>query len=143
MKLSPELQATFARVRILLMDVDGVLPDGRLFNVPGEGGKMFETKGFDSQDGMGLQWLSWYNIQTGVISGRISPATDERARHTEQRRSDETHRLAPRHDRARKETDDQTKQDEHENRHDPIAPLPTHPRTERSNPQAKIPIRIA
>jgi 3-deoxy-D-manno-octulosonate 8-phosphate phosphatase (KDO 8-P phosphatase) len=85
MKLSPELQADFARVRILLMDVDGVLTDGRLFNVPGEGGKMFETKGFDSQDGMGLNWLSWYNIQTGVISGRVSPATDERARQLKMR----------------------------------------------------------
>lgn len=80
MKLSQELKTAFARVRLLLMDVDGVLTDGRLFNVPGENGTMFETKGFDSQDGMALSWLSWYNVQTGVISGRISPATEERAR---------------------------------------------------------------
>ncbi len=69
-----------ARVRLLLMDVDGVLTDGRLYNVPGPEGKMYETKGFDSQDGIALQWLSWKNIPTGVISGRMSPATEERAR---------------------------------------------------------------
>ena len=40
---------------------------------------MVETKGFDAQDGIGLQWLSWNNIKTGVISGRVSPATVERA----------------------------------------------------------------
>ena len=41
---------------------------------------MFETKAFDSQDGIALQWLSWHGIATGVISGRVSPATVERAR---------------------------------------------------------------
>jgi 3-deoxy-D-manno-octulosonate 8-phosphate phosphatase (KDO 8-P phosphatase) len=69
-----------AKVEMLLMDVDGVLTDGRLYNVPDPQGNMFETKGFDSQDGIGLQWLSWNNIKTGVISGRVSPATQERAR---------------------------------------------------------------
>src|SRR3954453_2653463 len=62
------------------MDVDGVLTDGRLYNVPDESGKMAETKGFDSQDGIALQWCNWYGIRTGVISGRLSPATEERAR---------------------------------------------------------------
>ena len=78
--MNPDIQQRAARVRLLLMDVDGVLTDGRLFNVPGPGGKMVETKGFDSQDGIALQWLSWHGIQTGVISGRVSPATEERAR---------------------------------------------------------------
>ncbi len=67
------------------MDVDGVLTDGRLFNVPGPDGKMVETKAFDSQDGIALQWLAWYGIQTGVISGRVSPATEERARQVKMR----------------------------------------------------------
>ena len=70
-----------AKVKLLLMDVDGVLTDGRLYNVPDAStGRMAETKGFDSQDGIGLQWLSWYGIKTGLISGRESPATEERAR---------------------------------------------------------------
>jgi 3-deoxy-D-manno-octulosonate 8-phosphate phosphatase (KDO 8-P phosphatase) len=69
-----------ARIKLLLMDVDGVLTDGRLINVPAPDGSMFETKAFDSQDGIALQWLSWNGIATGVISGRVSPATVERAR---------------------------------------------------------------
>ena len=69
-----------ARVRLLLMDVDGVLTDGHLINVPDANGNMVETKGFDSQDGIALQWLSWMGIKTGVISGRVSPATETRAK---------------------------------------------------------------
>ena len=78
--MSPELKARAARVKLLLMDVDGVLTDGRLINFPGPDGAMVETKAFDSQDGIALQWLGWHGIQTGVISGRMSPATVERAR---------------------------------------------------------------
>jgi len=72
--------ALAAKVELLLMDVDGVLTNGKLYNVPGAEGKMVESKGFDSQDGIGLQWLNWKGIKTGVISGRQSPATEERAR---------------------------------------------------------------
>lgn len=78
--MTAEFRERAARVRLLLMDVDGVLTDGRLLNVPGPDGKMVETKAFDSQDGIALQWLSWYGIATGVISGRVSAATEERAR---------------------------------------------------------------
>jgi 3-deoxy-D-manno-octulosonate 8-phosphate phosphatase (KDO 8-P phosphatase) len=77
-----DIQAKAAKIKLLLMDVDGVLTNGKLYNVPDAEGKMVETKGFDSQDGIGLQWLSWHGIQTGVISGRLSPATAERARQT-------------------------------------------------------------
>ncbi len=72
--------ALASKIKLLLMDVDGVLTNGKLFNVPDPEGKMVETKGFDSQDGIGLQWLSWHGIRSGVISGRVSPATAERAR---------------------------------------------------------------
>ena len=71
--------ALAARTRLLLMDVDGVLTDGKLYNVPDATGKMVETKAFDSQDGIALQWANWVGIKTGLISGRISPATVERA----------------------------------------------------------------
>src|SRR5437764_41528 len=75
-----ELRNAAAGIKLLLMDVDGVLTDGRLFLVPDTEGNMVETKGFDSQDGIALRWLTWNNIKTGVISGRESPATTERAR---------------------------------------------------------------
>jgi 3-deoxy-D-manno-octulosonate 8-phosphate phosphatase (KDO 8-P phosphatase) len=74
------IQERAAKIKLLLMDVDGVMTDGTLWNVPAPDGSIFETKGFDSQDGIGLQWLSWYGIKTGVISGRVSPATEVRAR---------------------------------------------------------------
>lgn len=80
-----EIERRAARIRLLLMDVDGVLTDGRLINVPGPDGKMAETKAFDSQDGIALQWLEWNAIHTGVISGRVSPATEERARQVKMR----------------------------------------------------------
>ena len=83
--MKPEILERAARVRLLLMDVDGVLTDGRLFNVPAPDGKMIETKGFDSQDGIALQWLEWHGLDSGVISGRISPATEERARQVKMR----------------------------------------------------------
>jgi 3-deoxy-D-manno-octulosonate 8-phosphate phosphatase (KDO 8-P phosphatase) len=78
--LTPDLQARASQIEVLLMDVDGVLTDGRLYNIPHPDGSILETKAFDSQDGIALQWLNWHGIKTGVISGRVSPATVERAR---------------------------------------------------------------
>jgi 3-deoxy-D-manno-octulosonate 8-phosphate phosphatase (KDO 8-P phosphatase) len=75
-----ELFARAAKIKLLLMDVDGVLTEGRIFFAPDAAGHAVETKGFDSQDGISLTWLRWQGIQTGLISGRDSPATLERAR---------------------------------------------------------------
>jgi 3-deoxy-D-manno-octulosonate 8-phosphate phosphatase (KDO 8-P phosphatase) len=69
-----------AKVKLLLMDVDGVLTNGKLFHFPDAQGNMVETKGFDSQDGIALQWMQWKGLKTGVISGRESLGTAERAR---------------------------------------------------------------
>lgn len=69
-----------ANIRMLLMDVDGVLTDGKVFGIPDPSGNIVETKGFDTQDGIALQWLSWKGLVTGVISGRVSPATEARAK---------------------------------------------------------------
>jgi 3-deoxy-D-manno-octulosonate 8-phosphate phosphatase (KDO 8-P phosphatase) len=79
-EISPAVLELAAQTRMLLMDVDGVLTDGKLYNVPDAHGNMVETKGFDSQDGIALQWLNWKGLKTGVISGRVSPATETRAR---------------------------------------------------------------
>ncbi len=80
--MSADVYQLASKIKLLLMDVDGVMTDGRLYNVPGPDGNMAETKGFDSQDGIALQWLSWNGIKTGLISGRVSPATVERAKQT-------------------------------------------------------------
>jgi len=76
----PELLERASRIRLLLMDVDGVLTDGKIEFAPDHTGQMAETKAFDAQDGIALRWLTWYDIKTGVISGRDSQATLERAR---------------------------------------------------------------
>jgi 3-deoxy-D-manno-octulosonate 8-phosphate phosphatase (KDO 8-P phosphatase) len=76
----PHVRARASKIKLLLMDVDGVLTNGKLYHFPDEEGDMIETKGFDSQDGIALQWMQWKGLQTGVISGRVSLGTAERAR---------------------------------------------------------------
>ncbi|HVW86551.1 MAG TPA: HAD hydrolase family protein [Bryobacteraceae bacterium] len=78
--MNEDVMARAAKIKLLLMDVDGVLTDGKLYFIPGTDNNMVEFKAFDSQDGIALQWCQWKGIRTGVISGRNSPATVERAR---------------------------------------------------------------
>jgi 3-deoxy-D-manno-octulosonate 8-phosphate phosphatase (KDO 8-P phosphatase) len=78
--LDEELLARAARIRVLLMDVDGVLTDGTYWHVPDGRGGLAETKAFDSRDGIALKWLREAGIAGGVITGRSSPAVEERAR---------------------------------------------------------------
>jgi len=68
------------KIKLFLMDVDGVLTDGKMYYVPGKGGKMVEFKSFHSLDGIGLRLLNQFGVITGVITGRESPGTEERAR---------------------------------------------------------------
>ena len=71
--------ARAAKVKIFLMDVDGVLTDGKLYYIPAAGGGMVEFKGFHALDGIGLRLMNQFGIVTGVITGRESPGTEERA----------------------------------------------------------------
>ncbi|MFH1723108.1 MAG: HAD family hydrolase [Elusimicrobiota bacterium] len=64
----------------MLMDVDGVLTDGRLFHFVDTKGRLVELKGVDTQDGIALTWLARNGIRTGVISGRRSAGFAARAR---------------------------------------------------------------
>jgi 3-deoxy-D-manno-octulosonate 8-phosphate phosphatase (KDO 8-P phosphatase) len=68
-----------AKIKLLMMDCDGVLTDGTIHFIPMPDGKLVETKGFNAQDGLALQWLHQKGIQTGIISGRTSPAVKLRA----------------------------------------------------------------
>ena len=79
MTITPEVRARAAKVKILLMDVDGVLCD-KMYFLPDSTGAVVEFKGFDAQDGIALQWCKWKGMRTGVISGRDSPSVVERAR---------------------------------------------------------------
>lgn len=78
--VTPDVRERAAKIKLVLMDVDGVLTDGKYFHVPNPAGGLFEVKLFDSQDGIALQWLYRTGIKTGLISGRDAQATAERAR---------------------------------------------------------------
>ena len=68
------------KIKIFLMDVDGVLTDGKMYYLPGRDSGMVEFKAFHALDGIGLRLLNQFGIVTGVITGRESPGTEERAR---------------------------------------------------------------
>jgi 3-deoxy-D-manno-octulosonate 8-phosphate phosphatase (KDO 8-P phosphatase) len=78
--MNEDLLARAARVELLLMDVDGVMTDGSYWNVPDGKGGFAEIKAFDSPDGIALQGLTRVGLKGGLISGRVSVATEERAR---------------------------------------------------------------
>lgn len=65
-----------ARIRLLLMDCDGVLTNGLLWLL--ENGH--EQKSFNVKDGLGLELFHRAGLQTGIISGRTSRAVERRAR---------------------------------------------------------------
>ena len=64
------------RVALLVLDVDGVLTDGRLwFGAEGE-----TLKAFHVRDGLGIKRLRAAGIEVAIISGRSSPAVSARMR---------------------------------------------------------------
>ena len=76
MKLETQILEHARRIRLLLMDCDGVLTDGRIWlTADGE-----EQKAFHVRDGQGIVLLHRAGVQTGIISGRASAATERRAR---------------------------------------------------------------
>lgn len=64
-----------AAVRLLVLDVDGVLTDGRLyFGADGESMKVFDVR-----DGHGVKLLRDAGIEVAILSGRSSPIVERRA----------------------------------------------------------------
>lgn len=70
----PELLLRAQGIRVLLLDVDGVLTDGGLYY--GADGEVM--KRFNTLDGHGLKLLARAGIVPAVISGRDSPALRQR-----------------------------------------------------------------
>ncbi len=77
--MSPEIEQRAAKIKLLLMDVDGVWTDGKLHYNVSPDGQVFETKAFNSQDGIAMRWAHWMKLPLGIISGRNSKATEFRA----------------------------------------------------------------
>ncbi|MDP2644758.1 MAG: HAD-IIIA family hydrolase [Desulfobacterales bacterium] len=63
-------------IKLLLLDVDGVLTDGSIiYNDQGE-----ETKVFNAKDGLGLRLLMEAGIKVGIVTGRRSNALNHRCK---------------------------------------------------------------
>ncbi|MEI8062479.1 MAG: HAD hydrolase family protein [Verrucomicrobiota bacterium] len=73
--MKPTLRRRLKKIRCLLLDVDGVLTDGKIhFTSTGE-----EFKSFDIQDGHGIAMALRTGLLVGFVSGRPSKATTKRA----------------------------------------------------------------
>src|SRR5258708_19463530 len=70
-----EVERRARRIKLLLMDCDGVLTDGRLELL--ENGD--EQKSFHARDGQGISLFHRAGLKTGIISGRTSSAVERRA----------------------------------------------------------------
>lgn len=83
-----------ANIRLLALDVDGVMTDGKLlFSAQGD-----ELKAFNILDGHGIKMLLSQQIDVAIITGRTSPLTARRARdlgikHLQQGREDKKEAL--------------------------------------------------
>ena len=70
-----KLGAKAANIRLILLDVDGVLTDGAVV-IYGDGS---ESKRFHIRDGIALVWAQRAGITVGLLSARNSPTTAQRA----------------------------------------------------------------
>jgi len=63
------------KIKVVILDVDGVLTDGRI----GYGhGSEHESKSFYVKDGLGIAMLRRYGLQVGILTGRICLANRRR-----------------------------------------------------------------
>jgi 3-deoxy-D-manno-octulosonate 8-phosphate phosphatase (KDO 8-P phosphatase) len=65
-----------ALVRLLALDVDGVMTDGRIYY----GSSGDELKGFNIKDGLGIKLLQTAGVKVAIITGRKSEIVARRAR---------------------------------------------------------------
>lgn len=65
-------------VRVVVLDVDGVLTDNGIY-LGAAGGERVELKRFHIMDGLGIRMLQWAGLRVVLVSGRESPATTLRA----------------------------------------------------------------
>jgi len=73
--MTASVQERAGRIKLLLMDCDGVLTDGRIWLF--DNGE--EQKGFHTRDGLGIELWHRAGLKSGIISGRKSSAVERRA----------------------------------------------------------------
>jgi 3-deoxy-D-manno-octulosonate 8-phosphate phosphatase (KDO 8-P phosphatase) len=74
--LDKQLIHKVRKIRLLILDVDGVMTDGRI--IMDDAGR--ETKNFNVKDGHGIKMLMRYGIDVILITGRRSIVVEHRAR---------------------------------------------------------------
>jgi 3-deoxy-D-manno-octulosonate 8-phosphate phosphatase (KDO 8-P phosphatase) len=74
--ISEDVNMRAARIKLLLMDCDGVLTDGRITLLPNGD----EQKTFHVRDGHGIVLLHRAGLRSGIISGRSSSLVERRAK---------------------------------------------------------------
>ncbi|HXG50329.1 MAG TPA: HAD hydrolase family protein [candidate division Zixibacteria bacterium] len=75
-RISAAVRNKARKIKLLLVDVDGVLTDGRIiFDSRGT-----ETKEFDVRDGLGIVLLKRSGIEVGFVTSRSSAIVSQRAR---------------------------------------------------------------
>jgi 3-deoxy-D-manno-octulosonate 8-phosphate phosphatase (KDO 8-P phosphatase) len=67
------------RIRLVGLDVDGVLTEGGIY-LGDVNGERLEFKRFDIRDGLGIKMLQLAGIEVAIITGRVSEAVALRAR---------------------------------------------------------------
>lgn len=72
---SSQVESSAKKIRTLILDVDGVLTDGRLNYLP-DG---TELKSFHVRDGLGIQLMRAAGCRVAIISGRECSAVSRRA----------------------------------------------------------------
>jgi 3-deoxy-D-manno-octulosonate 8-phosphate phosphatase (KDO 8-P phosphatase) len=74
--MKPPHRSVLRRIRLLLLDVDGVMTDGGIYY----SGRGEELKKFNTQDGYGIVKLQRAGIKVGIITGRVSTIVKVRAK---------------------------------------------------------------
>ena len=67
------------RIRLVVLDVDGVMTDGGIYLGATDAGERVETKRFDIQDGLGIRMVQEAGITVAIVTGRESHAVRLRA----------------------------------------------------------------
>ncbi len=72
-------QARAKKIKLLLLDVDGVMTDGTFFLIPYQGGQV-EAKAFNAHDGTAFSLARLAGLKTGLITKRVSETVRLRGR---------------------------------------------------------------
>ena len=74
-EIGDEMKARLARIRLVVLDVDGGLTDGGIYLTNGGD----ELKKFNAKDGFGIKAIERHGVKTAIITGKTSAIVAKRA----------------------------------------------------------------